>query len=693
MQEWWTRPFRAYQSNLREVDATLDVHSTVEFIQSLGCNTWLLNTAGIAAFYPSNLEHQYHSPWLKQRESGDLIGDAVSVAHQKGIKLVCRLDMSKMQVDLADQHPDWLYRDSRGNSPIFNGLRNMCPSGPYYQVEVHKLIDEILDNYPVDGIFFNWFQFPEYDYAFREYDICHCVNCKRGYQRFAGSSLPAVRDFTDPNYRKYRTYVEATMAGISTAVRQTVSKRDWPVALVAKQESDVAWSESGGNAVFGHGPVWIYQSGDDVLEFQTSDDREIWHHKGIFIDMSWRFEIDQQGLLGPTSVQAIAHGGNLCIYQNGTPETIPPASFEGMGNVTRFHAKNEQYYDGLEPAGRVAVVHATATQKFLGDNRFSSAEGLLQVRNEARGITSALRRGHVPFVLLPQHNLGRLGSEALLAKYDLIVLPNASILDDDEVSILDEFVSQGGNLLATGETGLRDAAGEATDTFRLACLGTSRVLGQRHLEEELRGSYLRVTPGAPPLGRLVPHDYLVVYHKFLETELRHGAVGDLHFIPPAAYGPPEKIYWDSSHETDIPGLIWYRQGKGRSGYFPWPIGRMFYDWSLPGHGEAILSAVGSLSETQINTNAPEHVELVLAEQSAKGRRVIHLINNSGRVGARAFANALPIHNITLSVPSNAKRVQALKSGQSLGIQRDNEGRSSVTLPTLKMFEVISVDFQ
>ncbi len=78
---WWDEPFRVFQTNLREIDAGLDVGRVVGRIAELGASAWLLNTAGIVSFYPSKLAYQHPSPWLRDRPSGDLIGDAIPEAH------------------------------------------------------------------------------------------------------------------------------------------------------------------------------------------------------------------------------------------------------------------------------------------------------------------------------------------------------------------------------------------------------------------------------------------------------------------------------------------------------------------------------------------------------------------------------------------------------------------------------------
>jgi len=65
-------------------------------VVGFGANAWLLNAAGIVSFYPSRLDYQHPSPWLRERASGDLIGDAVEAAHRRDVRLIARCDFSKL---------------------------------------------------------------------------------------------------------------------------------------------------------------------------------------------------------------------------------------------------------------------------------------------------------------------------------------------------------------------------------------------------------------------------------------------------------------------------------------------------------------------------------------------------------------------------------------------------------------------
>src|SRR5699024_9638141 len=114
MSKWWDEPFRTFQTNLREIDAGLDVDKVADFIVDYGADTWLLSTAGIITNYPSALDCQTVNPALSERASRDLIGDAVAAAQARGIRVLGRLDFSKVDARRAEEYPQWCYLSPEG---------------------------------------------------------------------------------------------------------------------------------------------------------------------------------------------------------------------------------------------------------------------------------------------------------------------------------------------------------------------------------------------------------------------------------------------------------------------------------------------------------------------------------------------------------------------------------------------------
>ena len=78
--QWWRKPFGMLQTNLREIDADMDVNAVIDYIEGHGATAWLIGVGGILAQYPTDLEFQMRNPYLARRQSGDLIQDALDAA-------------------------------------------------------------------------------------------------------------------------------------------------------------------------------------------------------------------------------------------------------------------------------------------------------------------------------------------------------------------------------------------------------------------------------------------------------------------------------------------------------------------------------------------------------------------------------------------------------------------------------------
>ena len=71
---WWNRePVRLIQTNLREIDAQMDVDVYVQSMIDCSVNLVLLNVGGIVANYPTQLEFHYRNPFME----GDLVGELI----------------------------------------------------------------------------------------------------------------------------------------------------------------------------------------------------------------------------------------------------------------------------------------------------------------------------------------------------------------------------------------------------------------------------------------------------------------------------------------------------------------------------------------------------------------------------------------------------------------------------------------
>jgi Hypothetical glycosyl hydrolase 6/Beta-galactosidase trimerisation domain len=684
-QYWWQRPFRVFQTNLREIDAGLDERQVVATIAGLGANAWLLNVGGIVSFYPSKLPFQQPSPWLGSRASGDLVGDALTEAHRHEISVIARLDFSKVNADIAEANRDWCFAGADGQPQMYNGLFSTCPSGPYYQEKSFEIIREILDRYDVDGFFFNWFNFSQRDYSGNDRGICQCYNCKQRFTDQTGMRLPTAQDWSDPAYLAWTEFTRHTLRDLAGRIRAFISERRPEVPLMLRQSPDVIMHEAN-NAIDRPQPLWVTAAGDMARHSRTDyPGKPVWVNTVTFIDLPYRFTAEQPGFIGLDLVQTFAQGANPSSYIIGTPDLADQRILDSTARLFTYHRDHAAFYDGLTSAAKVAVVASPRTAELYG-----GAEQDRKVRDEYRGVYRALVESHIPFDVLSDSLLAEAAADGRLGRYDALVLPNVAVLDEAQVDVLDRYVAAGGGLLATYDSGVFDETGQEVPEFRLQSLGAASIRFRRAGLGAMRSSYLALTQPADVPGANA-NTMLAVEDAFLYVQARPGATESMTYRSPAPYGPPEKCY--GGVDTGYPGQLTYRYGQGRTAYLPWPAGAMYYRLGLADYRQLLATALDKVLRggRQIRVSAPPQVEVCVGTQPGTGRTLIHLINYTGYQG-RAFYDPIELRDIRVEIrlPTTVTRAVAAVAGHELEMSRDG-GTTSVVVPRLGLFELVVFD--
>jgi Hypothetical glycosyl hydrolase 6 len=201
---WWEgRPWRLIQTNLREIDMRdIDAARYVDSLRSFDATVAMINTSGIIASYPTKLEFHTPSEFLH----GDSSETIIEACHAADIRVIGRMDFSKVRRPLYERHPEWAYVRSDGEIVDEHGDVHVCPSGAYQQECAPRIIEETITVLDVDGVYLNMTGFQTRDYAGRYHGICHCAACADGFGRMFGLELPVGEDLDDPVYRRYLVF-------------------------------------------------------------------------------------------------------------------------------------------------------------------------------------------------------------------------------------------------------------------------------------------------------------------------------------------------------------------------------------------------------------------------------------------------------------------------------------------------------
>jgi hypothetical protein len=632
---WWMEePIRLVQTNLRETDAGLDAARLARQLAEFRANTLLIGMGGIVAYYRPQVEFHYASPQLPPGR--DLFGEMLKEAHARGIRVIGRFDLSKTQKPVYDAHPEWFFRRSNGQPVIYHGLHSTCINGGYYREHGLKILAEALERYEVDGLFFNMFGNQARDYSGDPVGLCHCQSCEARYRARYGRAVPETPD---------ADYGEFLADSAREAARQIgeLMRRKRPQAAFLtyiQEQVDGVMSESN-TAVARPLPLWPYSASDNVNRARNSQPAKMAFNLCMsFVDYPWRFVTVPGAEIRLRLYQAMAHGGAVALNMHGTMDQEDRSALEAARPVFGWHAAHPDLYVGQESAARVLLLGSRG--------------------NSYRGFFRLLSEQHIPFAVSDNLECLRQRPRA----YDLVIAP------EGVPAALDGWVREGGRLLAAGAAepalaGLPKLVrrwGKVQGYFRIRDHTLFPSLQSTNLLL-LDGDYAEVEPPAKPL---------------------------LTLIPPARFGPPEKV-WTDQVETDKPGLVLMDSGRGKVAWAPWDIGGLYYRLSSAGHAGLVADLIDQLlpAGRQVKTNAHPLVELTLMRQAERQRTLLHLVNLSGH-SQTAYFDPLEMRDIRVEVAAEFWKARAVRLGQDLAVKR--AGRYGVLeVPKLGGYEVVVLE--
>jgi len=679
---WWKRPYRMVQTNLRQTDALYDQKALAREVKAFGADVLLYNIGGIYAFYPTRLELHAINPHMK----GDALGDAVEAAHSEGLALVGRYDMSKATRLGYEAHPDWFVHNARGEALEYNGTYQACVNGGWYQDYSLQIISESLGKYDVDGVFFNMFGYTNFTYSGHYFGICACDNCRRRFHDMYGKPLPLKEDFSDPAYADYLEFKDRTSLELRSKVYKHIKRVAPKVAMTGHRgDSDLIRMETQ-RAVDRPQPEWSYQAGEQARWGRAyGRGKTVSSTSANFIDFAWRFVSETGPYQLVRAAQQLASGATLDFYLLGVMEQDDKSAFPAMSKLFHWHKANEPHYAGLKPASKIALYHSHAVVPGHGAGGYAKrpASGHL-AEASFRGAYRALVEARLPFDLVVDEVVAGRDGAAALEQYDALVLPNVTCMSDAEAEAIDAWVGAGGVLLATGETALYDHKGAFREKPALKSLPITDRPMARH---NMKGAYFRVAPGELPIGDV---KLLMLDHTYYVAEAGEGAETVLKLLPPQRFGPPELCFPD--FESDMPGAIIGAHGRGKAIYVPWHADALYYRDSLP-HTRTFLTDLVArhIAPAPVKVEGRGALEVTVQVQPATGKTLVHLINYGGQRN-NLYEEAPALHGLRLGVRDVEGPATALVAAKDIQPEGppDEHGYTWYALPPVEAFEAVQL---
>ena len=658
------------QTNIREIDADMDVDQVADYIKQHGATAWLQSVGGILANYPTNLDFQVRNPHLANRTSGDLVADSLDAARARNMRLLGRMDFSKVQRGVAEAHPDWLYVSPNGTWQTHtNGLVSVCPSGEWYQRRSFDILDEVMGRYDLDGFFVNWAGMNENDYYRVYHGVCHCQSCRSRWEEYSGG-----KDLPDgpwnETYDEWKVFSDGVVDEWTGRVRDFISERLPDAGLILGESADIMFHEAN-NAV--DREMWHFATAETVSKAMSyRPDVPVLVNAASFLDHAYRMASEQPDNFAQYYLQAIARGANPSTYIIGTPGKIPWAGMDKATDLMRFHDKHKDVYSGFRPIARTGLV--------LPDDSLMEDEQYEEATVEYKGLYMALQELHIPFDVVAQEYLDEIMDNGGLNRYGVLVLPHLGTLNATHASVLDEWVESGGTLVTSGAIGVEEGG-----ALQLQSLPATRQKEYISDEEDNWSTYL-----APEQNRTEEHYYtgplVPLLDDFGSYEWKDGSRGVYKKLAFGPFAPPEYIY--GNVQVGIRGAGIGAHGKGIGVLVPFPVGKSYREIGLSVFRDFFSLVLGKAGGAQekLEFDLVPQAEVILGVNGA-GQTVVHVINQSG-IKHQNYGTPLPLPAGRVRVVGNNEvKARTLVTNEELEI--DDEGW--LRLPGIELFDVVIIE--
>lgn len=677
--KWWQeKPMRLIQTNLREIDAGLDVNELVESLKEYSANVILFNAGGIVANYETELIFHYKNPNL----INDFLGEVVSEVHKAGIKLIARFDFSRLNEQVALKSTDWLYKSVKGDIVNYNGQVHTCFNGLYQQEKSIEILQECASKFPIDGVFINMHGYVTYDYSYNYHGICQCKNCSsRFMDLFGHSNLPTVEDENDPVFRDYQKFREQTVAELFVRRSKAVKSINDNIAICnyTPEGTDIFRKESN-TGIDRQLPEFNYTSSHHVKTVHGSWPGMAVSNSAVhFVDFAMRHSAVSPHYTSVRLAENLTQGGWLDFYVIGTlTNQDDRLCLDVVKDIYQFHANHEDYYTDIDSIADICLIEPHHSMMYGSMKEF---KGMFRILSEQHELFDVVQDS----VLESDHAL------QTLQKYKVVILPDTRNLEKAAAAVLDAYVQSGGKLLSTGASSTCNRTGNPLGKFQLDSLGVGKVLDQRPRQQ---GNYFAFLEGdRVKMKGFEKVDVVYLYSELICCEPKENSVSYMGLIDQCMFGPPEKCYY--TEISNIPGIIQYSYGKGQTVAIPWGVGSHYEKLSNHGHSMLIASVLHDLLEMEstILIKAPALIEVSAHHRRDHRWDLVHAVNHSGQLGTAFHAPFIARDIVcTLEVERKPASVYSLKGGMNLPYTQSDKNHITFTIPEIELFETIAIKY-
>ncbi|WP_373653022.1 ThuA domain-containing protein [Schlesneria sp. DSM 10557] len=630
-----------------------------------------------------------------------------------------------LQAEVYEEHPDWR-RIATNTTAIpqidmeqFPHGGMLCLLGPYgdYMIEI---LAEIVTRFPdVDA-----FSFDGLHYG----GVCYCEHCRTNFRNETQSEIPDA-DLNNPAFRRYQHWADRRMENLVQRMQVRLKGLKPDLGLVT-------WTTNAGR--WGHflsiprnmparmnllldapdQEFWLDETNRGTTIVPAFANAYIWATTNHRVAFSEPYILSHGNPYGKDSfppheierrmMLALTYGASpsIAVIQ---PKHLQQELYAVMDQVQR----RKPWLTEKQAEPWAAMVMSDNTRNFYG-----RSAGKVEERYMANvlGQFRAAQEEHLPVTVINDWNLNPMD----LSRYRVLILPNCASLDETQTAAIDEFVREGGGLVASLDTSLFDEYGDPRSRFSLA-----DVLGVEYLGLPEAGPAPATAELDVNFAISIGPDYwekrksVFDFRQETDSFLNQGKMKTYVGPDPVTFkGPAVKVKVrdpaasviatitdkSAAGSPALPAVVTRTHGKGRVVYFAAGLDAGYYLYAYPYQRLVLAHAIqwAASAPQPVTIKAPMCVHSTVMRQRDENRNrlIVHLYSDLNTTAAHAFPNddvplreeVVPIHDIkvTLSPQYQISRIHLEPEGLDLKPEQTPEG-VTVTVPRLDVHTMVVVE--
>lgn len=611
------------------------------------------------SYYPTKVGHQH--PNLKF----DLLGAQIEACHEIGVKCPIYYSVG-WSASEAKNHPEWASRKKDGQYQALlydlnakgtdkkpeNAWIWMCPAagGPYNEF-IKKQIEEICQNYDVDGFWFDIYHVSNMG--------CYCEAC---IHRMLSEGVDmddhaAVVRSTALAVKKHQTELRAIVSkyhpdatvyfNATSHVRNEASFKERLFDLNTQQELEDLPTTWGGYDKLPLEAKYHLQEGNTIVAMSGKFHKSWGEFGGFKHADAIKYE-----------AAAMISNGAACNFgdQLHPSGQLDIETYRNIGQAYEYVEKIEKYGLGGKPVSRLGV--------------------WLTLNSKADfGTVNILLETHKDFILANENNLEQL---------ELIVVPSQRCLSVEQADKINDWVNRGGKLIVFGEGALNmegkkfilnvgaDYIGPSEFQFDFTVVKpelTKHVVSTPFLNYE---AALRISPTSGKILAAVREPY---FNRTYEKYSGHRATPYL------------------LEDSKYPAVV----KNGNVIYFTHNLDQLYYTHAVRLHRQLVENAIDMLYQKPLLAvkDLLSSGRVSFLKQEKEKRYVAHLLYAPAlqRGEVMVIEDFPPVAGVEIEVdvPEKVKKVYQIPDGKKLNFSR-NGNKLIIRVPTFTMHTAIVLEY-